>query len=485
MKYDAVYARQSLFKKDSLSIVGQIEQCQSLSETNLKVYKDAGYSGKNTDRPGFQKLMKDIRLGRIRRLYVYRLDRFSRSVSDFSQLWEILQEHGVEFISVNENFDTTTPMGRAMLHCIMIFAQLERETTAERVKDNYYRRASLGSWPGGPAPYGYRISRTVGTDGRNIPILIPDDNSKIVERIYKEYMEEDMSLGKLARKLSEEGIPGPKRKTWDSVTLSRILHNPTYVMADEQVRLYLLSVGANVTSNEEDFDGVHGILLVGKRLSSSRKYTSCEGQSAAVMNGEGVIDSALWLKCQAKLNQNRQVANNGKGTHTWLSGLLKCARCGYSMKVAEQNGRRWLYCSGRYHLSACDSTIKIRLSELENEIAGEIEKLLPQCLAVGDTPQSDQYQVELRELDRRADRLIAAFAESKDMPQTYLQRALGQLESERQTIMESRRREAVKMSFAEIESFAKLPFKAKKAVAAQFIRRIEVGETDATVSWNV
>ena len=65
----------------------------------------------------------------------------------------------MEFVSVNENFDTSTPMGRAMLHIIMVFAQLERETTAERVRDNYYRRASLGSWPGGPAPYGFDIGR--------------------------------------------------------------------------------------------------------------------------------------------------------------------------------------------------------------------------------------------------------------------------------------------------------------------------------------
>ena len=237
MKTDAVYARQSVEKKDSLSIAGQIDLCRrTAGGGELRVYKDAGYSGKNTERPAFQQLMKDIRADRIGTLYVYRLDRFSRSVADFGQLWEVLQEHHVEFVSVNENFDTKTPMGRAMLHIIMVFAQLERETTAERVRDNYYRRAALGAWPGGPAPYGFDNGRARGRDGREVPSLIPNDKAAVVQRIFQEYAAEGMSLGLLARKLTTEGIPAPKRATWDNVTLSRLLHNPAYAMADEQVR---------------------------------------------------------------------------------------------------------------------------------------------------------------------------------------------------------------------------------------------------------
>ena len=99
MKTDAVYARQSVEKKDSLSIAGQIDLCRrTAGGGELRVYKDAGYSGKNTERPAFQQLMKDIRADRIGTLYVYRLDRFSRSVADFGQLWEVLQEHHVEFV---------------------------------------------------------------------------------------------------------------------------------------------------------------------------------------------------------------------------------------------------------------------------------------------------------------------------------------------------------------------------------------------------
>ena len=133
----AVYARQSVEKKNSISIESQIEFCKKVAGQDLSVYLDRGYSGKNTQRPDFQRLLSDVKAGKIQKLYVYRLDRFSRSVADFGKLWEILRAHQVEFVSINENFDTSTPMGRAMLHIIMVFAQLERETTAERVKDNY------------------------------------------------------------------------------------------------------------------------------------------------------------------------------------------------------------------------------------------------------------------------------------------------------------------------------------------------------------
>ena len=183
----AVYARQSVEKQNSLSIDGQIELCRRTAGSPLAVYEDRGYSGKNTRRPAFQRLLGDVRAGRIEKLFVYRLDRFSRSVADFGRLWETLQANGVEFVSVSENFDTSTPMGRAMLHIIMVFAQLERETTAQRVRDNYYRRAGLGAWPGGPPPYGYAIGR-ITEGGRTAPALkIVPEQAAAVRRAFEEY----------------------------------------------------------------------------------------------------------------------------------------------------------------------------------------------------------------------------------------------------------------------------------------------------------
>lgn len=140
----ALYGRQSIDKKDSVSIETQFEKCEGICELNgwqSKKYSDKGYSGKDTDRPDFQKLIKDIESGYIKRVIAYRLDRISRSISDFANLLNFFEKYNVTFISATENFDTSSPLGRAMIYIIMVFAQLERETIAERITDNYYFRA--------------------------------------------------------------------------------------------------------------------------------------------------------------------------------------------------------------------------------------------------------------------------------------------------------------------------------------------------------
>ena len=128
-RIDAIYARQSVDKKDSISIESQIEFCKyELKGGNCKEYKDKGYSGKNTERPQFQQLMQDIESGLVRKVVVYKLDRISRSILDFANMMELFQQYNVEFVSSTEKFDTSTPMGRAMLNICIVFAQLERET---------------------------------------------------------------------------------------------------------------------------------------------------------------------------------------------------------------------------------------------------------------------------------------------------------------------------------------------------------------------
>lgn len=484
---DAVYARQSVEKKNSISIEGQIELCQRSAGKDLQVYQDRGYSGKNTERPAFRQLMKDIQSGKISKLYVYRLDRFSRSVADFGNLWETLQENNVEFVSVSENFDTTTPMGRAMLHIIMVFAQLERETTAERVKDNYYRRAALGSWPGGPAPYGFSNSRTAGADGRQVPCLTANEHADTVRRIFELYAEENASLGSIAKVLNQEGIPAPKRETWDNVALSRILHCPTYVCADEQIYLHYKSLGANVTSPIEDFDGVHGVLLVGKRDRSKKKYSDVKGHSVSILNSDGFIPSDLWLVCQNKLLLNQQLKNSGKGTATWLTGLLKCGKCGYSVKILKDGTIRRLICSGRYNLSHCDASLRVKLAELEQVVAQDIEKLLAECPQddAPSTQDKDEYKAELEELDRRAERLLDAFAQSSDLTTGYLQKALSKLEQERQALLDAQKRRQSRPQIPDKLVFSTLSFEEKKFVAAQFIRRINLFENDVEICWNI
>ena len=145
IREDAIYGRQSVDRKDSISIESQIEFCKyELRGGNFRKYTDKGYSGKNTDRPKFQEMMADIRRGLIKRVVVYKLDRISRSILDFATMMETFQEYNVEFVSSTEKFDTSTPMGRAMLNICIVFAQLERETIQKRVTDAYYSRCQHG-----------------------------------------------------------------------------------------------------------------------------------------------------------------------------------------------------------------------------------------------------------------------------------------------------------------------------------------------------
>mgnify|MGYP000537556735 CR=1 FL=1 len=147
---------------------------------NCKEYTDKGYSGKNTDRPKFQELVRDIKRGLIAKVVVYKLDRISRSILDFANMMELFQQYNVEFVSSTEKFDTSTPMGRAMLNICIVFAQLERETIQKRVTDAYYSRSQRGFKMGGKAPYGFH-TEPIKMDGINTKKLVvnPDEAANI------------------------------------------------------------------------------------------------------------------------------------------------------------------------------------------------------------------------------------------------------------------------------------------------------------------
>lgn len=484
---DAIYARQSVDKADSLSIQGQIDLCRQKAGETFQVYQDKGYSGKNTNRPAFQRMMEDVERGLIQKIIVYRLDRFSRSIADFGRLWETLRKHDVEFVSINETFDTSTPMGRAMLNIIMVFAQLERETTAERVRDNYYQRAKLGSWPGGPAPYGFSIGKLPGPDGVPAPGLVPNDRVPVVERIFQSYASPEGTLGSVARELNGDGIPAPRRATWDSVALSRILHSPLYVMADEDVYLYYQGKGLNFANRLEEFDGLHAGMIVGKRDRSAGKYQDLRDQHFSLANHYGILPSELWLRCQYKLDRNRQLGGAGRGKHTWLTGLLKCAKCGYSVKVNRDRDKYYLVCSGRSNLGLCDASIRADLRALENSAAVELEKLLAECPHMEeDVEENRETARALAQIDQKIDRLMTALAESSDLTMPYINRTVSKLEEQRKELLEQQARQhsspAVKRKHLK---FGPLDFEQKKLVAAQFIQEIRLSGETAEVIWNV
>ncbi len=479
----AIYARQSIDKKDSLSIEAQTEYCKKFAGEDVKVFKDKGFSGKNTNRPAFTELIKAVEAGQIEKIFVYRLDRFSRSIADFSRLWELLEKHNVQFNSVTENFDTSSPIGRAMLNIVLVFAQLERETTAERVRDNYIHRFKLGAWGGGPAPYGYDLTK-ITVDGVKSSSLIKNEKSEIVEWIFQQYAKPETTLRSIAKKLTERSISGPKREIWDNVTLSRILHSPLYVKADKDVYLYYLSKHLQIQQPIEAFDGSHGCNIIGKRDRSKNKYNSLENQYLTVANHLGFINSELWLKVQEKLDSNKQIPNKNAGKHSWLTGLLKCAKCGYALKInyIKSENKYYLVCSGKSNFSICDCRISVDVRELEKYIEKEIVSMLHSTPPQDYIPKSVEISSEVLEIEKKIERLVAALSESGEIAISYLNKEIERLHLQKEALLKNDNPKPERRK--EID-FAALSFDEKKIVAKEFIEKILISGNEVNIVWRI
>ena len=215
-KIDAIYARQSVDKKDSISIESQIEFCKyELKGGSYKEYADKGYSGKNTDRPRFQELIRDIENGLVHKVIVYKLDRISRSILDFANMMELFQKYNVEFVSSTEKFDTSTPMGRAMLNICIVFAQLERETIQKRVQDAWYARCQRGFKMGGRPPYGFRTEPIIIDGIHTKKLVIEPTEAAYVRKMYEMSSSKREDMGKVGRKYYDEVFA--KKKVIDRV----------------------------------------------------------------------------------------------------------------------------------------------------------------------------------------------------------------------------------------------------------------------------
>ncbi|MEZ5765159.1 MAG: recombinase family protein [Xanthobacteraceae bacterium] len=165
-------------------------------------YDDGGFSGGSTDRPALQKLLDDVRSRRIGVIVVYKVDRLTRSLADFAKLVELFDAHGVSFVSVTQQFNTTTSMGRLTLNVLLSFAQFEREVTAERIRDKVLASKRKGLWVGGMVPLGYLLS-----DGK---LSILEDEAKTVRLIFNRYLELG-SVNRLVKDLKEKGLTSKVR----------------------------------------------------------------------------------------------------------------------------------------------------------------------------------------------------------------------------------------------------------------------------------
>lgn len=344
----ALYPRVSTQEQanEGYSIQEQIERltkyCEAMDWTIYKIYTDPGYSGGDTNRPGLQEMLKDVRDGKVEKVVVYKLDRLSRSQKDTMLLIEDeFLAHGVDFVSMSENFDTSTPFGRAMIGILAVFAQLERENIKERMSMGREARAKLGKWHGGstePIGYDYNIDKDL--------LEVNNYEAMQVRELYDLFLK-GVPVRTIARDFFERGYRH-KHGIWDANTMKRVMRNKTNL--------------GYIKHKDKWYKGDH-VPLVDEETYNKAVELLDERSEAYKLTG---------------IKAGRQ--------STYLGGLVYCKQCG--AKMSKTMGGTAKY--GRLLYYACYSRSKKvmkmikdpncknkywRIDQLDNVIFEEIKKL--------------------------------------------------------------------------------------------------------------
>jgi len=383
----AIYSRKSKYIVGSDSIENQIQMCKhyatskyTKTESEFDIYEDEGFSGGNINRPQFKELMKNIKKYDV--LICYRLDRISRNVADFSGTLDLLQANNCDFVSIREQFDTSSPMGRAMIYIASVFAQLERETIAERVRDNMMEMARRGSWTGGRTPLGYDSETTMhiddeGNERKLVKLVKNEEELKLVKLIYETYLREG-SLHKTEIWFTQHNIKSNGGILLEKTSLKIILQNPVYVIATPEVLDYMKNDGWNVYGVS---DRVHSLLSYNKTESvtvkgkSTKRVKDKSEWIAAMSSCEGIIDAETWIKVQEQFNKNRDTFPRlGKTNNAILTGKLKCALCGSNMRVSHGTASKKTNEQFYYYICSMKKKSKGTICSAKNLKAREIEE---------------------------------------------------------------------------------------------------------------
>src|SRR5712664_1257313 len=302
----AVYTRKSSeegLEMEFNSLEAQREACEAYvasqrAEGGLLVpdrYDDGGFSGGPLDRPAPKRLLTGIEAGKIDIVVVYKIDRLSRSLMDFSRLVEVFDLHKVTFVSVTQSFNTTTSMGRLTLNILLSFAQFEREVIGERIRDKFAASRRKGMWMGGWAPLGYEV--------RDRKLVVNEDDAKLVRSIFRRFLKTG-SATTLARQLIQEGVRNKYGKLIDKGILYKLLNNPVYIG-----------------------EAVH-------------KGVSYPGEHVAI------VDRKVWDKVQAQFQTNprRRAGTTRAQTPSLLKGLIfGPGGAAMSPSHTRKNGRLYRY----------------------------------------------------------------------------------------------------------------------------------------------
>lgn len=446
----ALYCRVSTQEQaiNGHSLNEQMERLQKYSEAMCwqvcKVYSDAGFSGATIDRPALQELIRDAKSRRIDKILVYKLDRLSRSQKNTLFLIEdIFIANSVDFISISENFDTSTSLGRAMIGILAVFAQLEREQIKERMKMGHEARAKEGLYNGGrQTPTGYNYA-----EGQ----LIPDAYEAIqVKEIYKLALE-GKPASKIADSLNEKGFMHKCGK-WSENTVKSVLKS----------RLYI----GEIRYGGKWYQGKHEPLITKEVF---------DKVSAIIEN-----------RSEAFLRYNRRA---GKST-TYLGGLLICGCCGakYAKLTSDsmQNGK--LY---KYSYYACNSQTRRRdylvkdpncrnrrwkMECLDEIIFNEIKKLslepeeLNREYQQTDDNQLNVIKTEIKKISEKISRLLDLYSDGKT-PLDVLQDKIEELNNQKLSLEEE-------VSTIENASISRLSRKAANEISITFSEIISNGDLD-------
>ena len=343
-----IYSRKSKFTGKGESIENQIEMCRQYIQlhfgekaaSSVLVYEDEGFSGGTLERPQFKKMMAEAKQKKFHAIVVYRLDRISRNIGDFAKLNEKLNEMRIDFISIKEQFDTSSPMGRAMMYISSVFSQLERETIAERIRDNMHELSKTGRWLGGVPPTGYQSESvsSITIDGKAKKAcklkVIPEEIG-LVKLIFDKFLETG-SLTKTETYLLQNGYTTKNGNQFTRFAIKGLLSNPVYMIADEFAYKYLIEKNVDLFSDESEFDGVHGLMAYNRTLQQPGKANQIKPMEewiVSVGKHEGAIEGAVWVKVQTLLERNKSKAyKRPRSNVALLSGLLICGNCGDYMR---------------------------------------------------------------------------------------------------------------------------------------------------------
>lgn len=343
-KKAALYIRVSTHHQiDKESLPFQKQELENYAKYALGIedtvlFKDAGYSGGSTNRPAFQEMMHRIRQGEFTHLLVWKIDRISRNLRDFTDMYEELKEHNVVFVSKNEQFDTSTPMGEAMLKIILVFAELERKLTAERVKGILLARAEKGLWNGSTVPLGY-----VWSNETKYPV-VDEKEAEVVRYIYNLY-EKHSSTIKVARQLNIENIPTKRGGQWTEKTVRDILRNPFYI--------------GTYRYNLREKQG-------SRRLKDKDEWIVIED------NHEGIISKEQFEKVNKMLSDNYKGIGDVQraNIHTHMfSKILYCGKCGELLTAGLDSPRKDGYRPSRY---TCSTNRKVENTHSCNSFVSDV-----------------------------------------------------------------------------------------------------------------